>query len=129
MMTLTVIATRVEVAEPFLGKSPGAADATIRPAEELLLVGASCFISDTVKTIAAGSLPGLKDKLVPLLFAGVSYWVAGFSVSYAGFEDRTWSHWHLDWLVDRDDGLCGAPRAAFPAARKRLALQSGYLTT
>lgn len=82
MLTLAVITTRLEIAELFLGKSAGDATATIRLAAKLLLVGASFFITDAAKTIAAGSLRGLKDTRVPLLFAGIGYWLIGFSLSY-----------------------------------------------
>nr|WP_246752186.1 MATE family efflux transporter [Bradyrhizobium diazoefficiens] len=82
MLTLAVIAGRFEIAELFLGEAAGDAHATIRLAEKLLLVGSSFFIPDAAKTIAAGSLRGLKDTRVPLLFAGIAYWLIGFSLSY-----------------------------------------------
>ena len=46
----------------------------------LLLVGATFFIADGIQTIAAGSLRGMNDTRVPLLFATVSYWLIGFTL-------------------------------------------------
>lgn len=83
ILTLAVITARFEIAEFFLGKSASDADATIEQAAKLLSIGPIFFISDTVQSIAAGSLRGLKDTRVPLLFAGISYWLIGFSLSYA----------------------------------------------
>lgn len=82
ILTLVVIAARFEIAEFFLSKSAGDADATIGLAAKLLLVGASVFVTDAVQTIAAGGLRGLKDTRVPLLFAGVAHWLIGFPLSY-----------------------------------------------
>nr|WP_245329069.1 MATE family efflux transporter [Bradyrhizobium centrolobii] len=82
ILTLAVIAARFEIAEMFLGGSSRHTDPTIWLAAELLLAGAAFFITDAVQSIAAGSLSGLKDTRVPLLFAGVAYWLVGFSLSY-----------------------------------------------
>ncbi|MCP1909566.1 MATE family multidrug resistance protein [Bradyrhizobium elkanii] len=82
ILTLLVIAARFELAHIFLGEEDGNTDATIELAANLLLVGASFYITETVETIAAGSLRGLKDTRMPLLFAGIAYWLVGFSTSY-----------------------------------------------
>ena len=82
ILTLAVIATRFEIAEFFLGDIAQNAAATIELAATLLLSGASFFITDAVQSIAVGSLRGLKDTRVPLLFAGLGYWLIGFSLSY-----------------------------------------------
>ncbi|WFU37094.1 MATE family efflux transporter [Bradyrhizobium brasilense] len=82
ILTLAVIAARFEIVELFLGESAGDGDATVALAAKLLLVGASLFITDAVESIAAGSLRGLADTRVPLLFAGLAYWPIGFSFSY-----------------------------------------------
>ncbi|MCK1452021.1 MATE family efflux transporter [Bradyrhizobium sp. 35] len=82
MLTLAVILARFEIAKLFLGKSGGDADATIGLAAKLLFVGAGFFGTDAVASIASGSLRGLKDTWVPLLFAGIAYWPIGFSLSY-----------------------------------------------
>lgn len=82
ILTLAIIAARFEIAEVFLGGSVSRTDATIGLAAKLLLVGAGLFITDAVQSIAAGSLGGLKDTRVPLLFACIAYWLIGFSLSY-----------------------------------------------
>ncbi|MCK1296677.1 MATE family efflux transporter [Bradyrhizobium sp. 24] len=82
MVTLAVIAARFELVELFLRESGVDADPTIGLAAELLLVGASLFISEAARSAAAGGLRGLKDTRVPLLLAGIVYWPMGFSLSY-----------------------------------------------
>jgi MATE family multidrug resistance protein len=74
-MTLAVILGRFEIAEIFLGET---ADATAQLTATLLLVGSTFFIADGIQTVAAGSLRGMNDTRVPLLFATISYWLIGF---------------------------------------------------
>ena len=77
-MTLVVILGRFAIAQIFLGEGAGAAaDLTAT----LLLVGATFFIADGIQTIASGSLRGMNDTRVPLLFATVSYWLIGFTLA------------------------------------------------
>jgi MATE family multidrug resistance protein len=38
---------------------------------------------DGAQAIAMGSLRGLSDARIPMLIAGFSYWVAGFTLAYA----------------------------------------------
>lgn len=82
MLTLMVIAARFEIAEFLLTDPTGDTDRTIAVAAELLLVGPTFFIADAAQCIAAGTLRGLKDTRVPLLFVGIAYWLIGFSLSY-----------------------------------------------
>ncbi len=82
LLTVVVIAARFEIAWLFLGRTTESAAATIELAAKLLLIGASLFVTDALQSIAVGSLRGLKDTRVPLLFAGVGYWLIGFSTSY-----------------------------------------------
>lgn len=82
ILTVAVITARFEIAKLFLSKSDSDAEATAELAAKLLLVGASFFVTDAVANIAAGALRGLKDTRMPLLFAGISYWLIGFSLSY-----------------------------------------------
>jgi MATE family multidrug resistance protein len=78
VMTLTVIATRETLPLFFLGRD--APDpATVALAASLLLFGASFFIADGAQTITAGALRGLNDTRVPLIFAGISFWLVGFT--------------------------------------------------
>jgi multidrug resistance protein, MATE family len=82
VLTLAVIVTRFAIARLFLGENLANIDATILLAAQLLLVGATFFITDGLQTIAAGALRGINDTRVPLLFAAVSYWVIGFCSAY-----------------------------------------------
>ncbi len=82
VLTLAVIVTRFAIARLFLGENLANIDATILLAAQLLLVGATFFITDGLQTIAAGALRGINDTRVPLLFAAVSYWGIGFCSAY-----------------------------------------------
>jgi MATE family multidrug resistance protein len=83
VMTLVVIATRDVIPLLFLGIGTAADNETVRLTAILLLVGASFFIVDGIQTIAAGALRGLNDTRVPLVFAALSFWLIGFTGSYA----------------------------------------------
>jgi MATE family multidrug resistance protein len=83
VLTLAVIISRFGIAEVFLGEST---DATAELSATLLLVGSTFFIADAIQTIAAGSLRGMNDTRIPLLFAILSYWLIGFaSACWLGF--------------------------------------------
>ena len=75
VLTLAVIVSRFGIAAVFLGESTDAAAAL---SATLLLVGSTLFIADAIQTIAAGSLRGMNDTRIPLLFATLSYWLIGF---------------------------------------------------
>ncbi|WMT74879.1 MATE family efflux transporter [Bradyrhizobium sp. Ash2021] len=75
-MTLAVILGRFAIAAIFLGETT---DATAELAATLLLVGSTLFIADGIQTVVAGSLRGVNDTRIPLLFATVSYWLIGFT--------------------------------------------------
>ena len=81
-LTLLVIAGRFAIARFFLGATSGSADATLELAATLLLVGATFFVTDGLQSIMAGSLRGMKDTRMPLLFAAVSYWLIGFPAAW-----------------------------------------------
>jgi MATE family multidrug resistance protein len=74
-LTLAVILSRFGIAKIFLGET---ADPTAALSATLLLVGATFFVADGIQTIAAGSLRGMNDTRLPLLFAVFSYWIIGF---------------------------------------------------
>jgi MATE family multidrug resistance protein len=78
-LTLAVIVSRFGIAQIFLGEST---DATAALSATLLLVGATFFVADGIQTIAAGSLRGMNDTRVPLLFATLSYWMIGFPCAW-----------------------------------------------
>jgi putative efflux protein, MATE family len=75
ILTLAVIISRFGIAEIFLGENT---DATAELSATLLLVGSTFFIADAIQTVAAGSLRGMNDTRIPLLFAILSYWLIGF---------------------------------------------------
>ena len=77
-MTLAVILGRSAIAEMFLGETT---DATADLTATLLLIGSTFFVADGIQTIAAGSLRGMNDTRVPLLFATISYWLVGFTLA------------------------------------------------
>ncbi|MGL3104832.1 MATE family efflux transporter [Bradyrhizobium sp. BR 1432] len=81
ILTIAVVAVRFEIAGLFVDDTTEGAGATTDLAANLLLVGASFFVSDAAQHIAAGSLRGLKDTRIPLLFACVANWL-GFTLSY-----------------------------------------------
>jgi multidrug resistance protein, MATE family len=78
--TLAVIAGRFAIAQAFFGVAEDASPAIALTAN-LLLVGSTFFIADGIQTIAAGSLRGLNDTRMPLLFAAISYWLIGFALA------------------------------------------------
>src|SRR6202171_1826511 len=82
ILTLAVILARFAIARFFLGEAAANADATIELAAKLLLVGATFFVLDGVQSIAVGSLRGINDTRMPLLFAAISYWGIGFTSAY-----------------------------------------------
>jgi multidrug resistance protein, MATE family len=82
ILTLAVILARFAIARFFLGDATDNADATIELAAKLLLVGATFFVLDGLQSIAVGSLRGMKDTRIPLLFAAISYWLIGFTSAY-----------------------------------------------
>jgi MATE family multidrug resistance protein len=79
-MTLAVMLGRDLVPLLFLGAADAAATAGL--AATLLMVGASFFIADGVQTVAVGALRGLNDTRVPMVFAGLCFWVIGFAACY-----------------------------------------------
>ncbi len=66
-LTLAVILGRFAHRARF--SSGEGTDATAELTATLLLVGATFFIADGIQTVAAGSLRGMNDTRVPLLFA------------------------------------------------------------
>ena len=78
--TIAVIVGRFAIGRLFFGVADDAS-AAVGLTANLLLIGATFFIADGVQTIAAGSLRGMNDTRVPLLFAAISYWLIGFSTA------------------------------------------------
>jgi MATE family multidrug resistance protein len=82
LLTLAVVLARFAIARFFLGEAADNAAATTELATKLLLVGATFFVFDGVQSIAVGSLRGMNDTRIPLLFAAISYWLIGFTSAY-----------------------------------------------
>jgi MATE family, multidrug efflux pump len=78
--TVAVIAGRFAIARLFFGTADSA-DVAVELTANLLLVGATFFIADGIQTIVVGSLRGINDTRVPLLFAATSYWLIGFTTA------------------------------------------------
>ncbi|MER9312937.1 MATE family efflux transporter [Mesorhizobium australicum] len=82
LLALVMIAARFQIAELFLKGAASDAGATLGLAADLMLVGATFFITDAIRSIASGSLRGLNDTQVPLLLAAFCYWLIGFPLGY-----------------------------------------------
>lgn len=65
----------------FLERTPRTAD-VFALAVSYLLVAALFQIVDGAQAVAAGCLRGVQDTTVPMLFAGVGYWVIGIGVGW-----------------------------------------------
>jgi MATE family multidrug resistance protein len=85
-LTLAVIVSRFAIARFFFGTGDSA-DIAVELTTTLLLVGATLFVADGIQTIAAGSLRGMNDTRVPLIFAAIGYWLVGFPTAcWLGFR-------------------------------------------
>src|SRR3954468_16849516 len=78
-LTLAVMLSRFAIATIFLGEST---DAAAELSATLLLVGSTFFVADGIQTVAAGSLRGMNDTRIPLVFATVSYWLIAFPCAW-----------------------------------------------
>lgn len=83
VMTILVVAFRIELPAFFMDASMNDAGQIISIASWLLLLGATFFVADGVQTAMAGALRGLNDTRIPMLFAAFSFWVVGFGALYA----------------------------------------------
>jgi len=79
--TAIIVALRHDIPLLFIGDQTDAGG-TASLAATLLLVGATFFVSDGVQGIAAGALRGFNDTRVPMVLAGVSFWLIGFPCAY-----------------------------------------------
>lgn len=79
-MALLVAIFRKEIPLFFLGAH--ADTDTVALAARLLVLGATFFIGDAIQTIASGSLRGINDTRIPLLFSVTSFCLIGLSVAY-----------------------------------------------
>ena len=83
---LIIVAIFIAWPEPlidvFLDRNEEARDQIILIGIGLLLMAALFQIADAVQVIAIGLLRGAQDTRVPMIYAGISYWVIGIPASY-----------------------------------------------
>jgi MATE family multidrug resistance protein len=82
ILTVAVVFARYAIARSFFGEDTENAGTTVNLTATLLLVGATFFITDGMQSVVSGSLRGMGDTSVPLLLAGISYWVIGFTAAW-----------------------------------------------
>lgn len=82
-MTFVVVLARHVIPGIFLGATTPAVAEAASVAATLLLVGSTFFIADGIQTVAAGALRGFNDTRIPLILAGFSFWVVGFTSCWA----------------------------------------------
>jgi MATE family multidrug resistance protein len=74
----------------FIDSTDDARDQIILVGVGLLIMAALFQVADGVQVIALGLLRGAQDTRVPMIYAGISYWVIGIPASYViGF---TWGY-------------------------------------
>jgi MATE family multidrug resistance protein len=81
-MALALALGRHDLPWLFLDAGKGEAAAVASMAAILLVFAAIFQVFDGAQAIATGALRGLNDTRIPMLLAGVSYWVIGFSLAY-----------------------------------------------
>jgi len=69
-----------QIARLYLGGGRAGDEAVIVLAVQFLLVAAAFQIFDALQVVGAHALRGLKDARMPMVLAGVSYWLAGAPV-------------------------------------------------
>ena len=85
-MALLTMVVFVAVPEPlvslFIGRDVAARDEILAIGVVLLALAALFQLVDGAQVIALGLLRGVQDTRVPMVLAGVSYWLIGMPVSY-----------------------------------------------
>ncbi|GIX08694.1 MATE family efflux transporter [Elioraea sp.] len=76
-MALVFLAAPRPIVALFLDPALPAADEVAALAARLLMVAGLFQVVDGMQVIGAGALRGLKDTRVPMLYAGLGYWVLG----------------------------------------------------
>ncbi|MGH7004893.1 MAG: MATE family efflux transporter, partial [Alphaproteobacteria bacterium] len=88
-MAIVLFATRFALPEIFLDPTHANGADVVALAATLLIFAAIFQMFDGAQAIAMGSLRGMSDARIPMLIAGFSYWVVGFSLAYMlGFMAR-----------------------------------------
>jgi MATE family multidrug resistance protein len=77
------------LASLFLDASAADSAAVLALAVDFLLIAAVFQLADGAQVIGAGILRGVQDTRVPMIFAGLGYWVVGIGVgAFLAFETR-----------------------------------------
>ncbi len=69
-----------EIAALYLGSGRAGDDKVIALGAQFLLIAAAFQVFDALQVVGAQALRGLKDARVPMILAGVSYWLVGAPV-------------------------------------------------
>ncbi|HRD27692.1 MAG TPA: MATE family efflux transporter, partial [Caulobacter sp.] len=69
-----------QIAGLYLGHGRAGDGAVVVLATQFLLVAAAFQVFDALQVVGAQALRGLKDARMPMVLAGVSYWLAGAPV-------------------------------------------------
>ncbi|CAN1548698.1 NorM Na+-driven multidrug efflux pump [Caulobacteraceae bacterium] len=69
-----------EIAALYLGSGRAGDDQVIALGAQFLLIAAAFQVFDALQVVGAQALRGLKDARVPMILAGVSYWLVGAPV-------------------------------------------------
>ncbi|WP_255448364.1 MATE family efflux transporter [Telmatospirillum sp. J64-1] len=77
MMAVLLVSMPRLFVSPFLDLSDPEARQVARLAAEFLALAGLFQVVDGAQTTAAGALRGLKDTRMPMVFAGIGYWVLG----------------------------------------------------
>jgi len=87
-LSVAAVAVVLFLSEPrfliglFLDQSKPESGAIIAYGSGLLVVAAAFQVVDGMQAVALGVLRGLKDTRVPMIFALISYWLIGVTVSF-----------------------------------------------
>ena len=80
LVAVAMVLFGAQIAGLYLGSGRDGDEAVIVLATQFLLVAAAFQVFDALQVVGAHALRGLKDARMPMVLAGVSYWLAGAPV-------------------------------------------------
>ncbi|MFA7263778.1 MAG: MATE family efflux transporter [Caulobacter sp.] len=80
LVAVAMVLFGAQIAGLYLGSGRNGDEAVIVLATQFLLVAAAFQVFDALQVVGAHALRGLKDARMPMVLAGVSYWLAGAPV-------------------------------------------------
>lgn len=80
LVAIAMVLYGPQIAGLYLGGGRDGDEAVIVLATQFLLVAAAFQVFDALQVVGAHALRGLKDARMPMILAGVSYWLAGAPV-------------------------------------------------